>query len=112
MKTFVATLLAASAYAQSNSTITQTASDALTAVEKAFKGLLADYTKASSNKQSWVGVTPTTAGGNYTLNGTISLDTSYLGVNFVTYAADLSGPAANFGDGTYNYIWFQIEKPI
>lgn len=43
MKTFVAALLAASAYAQNNSTLAQTASDALTSVEKAFKGLLADY---------------------------------------------------------------------
>lgn len=106
MKTFVASLLVATAYAQSNSTLAATASNAANTVANTFKGLVNDYLQAKSESKPWNGVAATAAGGNYNLTGFLSLDTSYLGITFATFGADLSGPTAQFGDGTYNYIWF------
>jgi hypothetical protein len=40
------------------------------------------------------------------------LENTILGVNFITAALSLYGPAANWASGTAQLVYFQVEQPV
>ena len=108
MRSFVGTLLLASAYAQSS--VSSDIQAAVSSVTNWLLGKTKENLSTDSQKKEFTlyDVGNTTMG----LKACFSLDNTALGVNFVTAEFDLSGPAANWATGTAQLVYFQVEEPV
>lgn len=102
MRSFVGALLLASATAQSS--VTSDIQAAVSSVTNWLLGKTKENLSTDSDEKEFTFYTATNT--TMGLMGTFSLDNTALGVNFVTAKLHLSGPAANFANGTAQLVYF------
>ena len=114
MRTIVGALIFAAASAQKTTTNSKSTTDSINKAVSDVTNWLLGKTKENlstgSDKKEFplYAQTATTMG----LKFTFALDNTALGVNFVSADLYLSGPAANWANGTAQLVYFQIEQPV
>jgi hypothetical protein len=125
MRTFVSALLVSATVAQTNSTnstvttvvntVTTTTKNAWDSVTNWFATTTQKLLSESGKKQDLGTYAPkslTNTTWTQGLHSHISMDSTPLGVNFVTVSLDLySNVTAHFNNGTNSQVWFQVQQP-
>jgi len=112
MKIFIAALFAAAAIAQEATEGGEEAAPEKTVaeLEAEFKGNAADFLSDNVQKLAFDAVVGEE--GEASLSGQVNFFETAVGVQFVAMELFLSGAASTFADGTYQFLYFQVEEPI